>query len=397
MKVERIILFVVASLCVFPVGARKRHTINIPHDYQSVVVNEDSTVSFCYCGVARRVSVYGDFFYKGEDSTRYTDLRSKRVKMKLQSDGCFHATTRPIQSEVYTYCFKVNGKRKNDPLNNDTAWQMTHKWNIVTVGGNAQTELYLQPEQQGTLQHLCWYSSAEKLNRRVNIYLPAEYYKGQRDNVQCTKDSLPVLYLLHGISGYEGSWSERGRAIQILENLIAQGKCRPMILVLPDVNVRPQEGKPTHRSMFNNVINYSRLCHDHDIEQALVELTAFVDSTFRVSDEHYIAGLSDGARLAANTSNLLPNYFSAVGLFSPVVYKEQLPITNDKSPITNYYVYSGKSDMFHANAKRFNRRLDNKKIPHEYTETIGGHTWRNWRIYLSDFLMEVSKVHLTHG
>jgi len=377
-------------LCVLPSEARKRHTINLSHDYPSVVVNEDSTVTFCYCGVAKRVSVYGDFFYAGEDSTRYTDLRSKRVKMKRQSDGCFHATTRPIQSEVYTYCFKVNGKRVNDPLNNDTAWQMTHKWNIVTVGGTAQTALYQQPAQRGTMLHTSWYSSAEKLNRRVNIYLPSGY---EKDNHQSaiTNHHYPVLYLLHGISGYEGSWSERGRAIQILENLVAQGKCQPMILVMPDVNVKPQEGKPTHRSLFNNIMNYSRLCHDHDIERALVELTVFVDSTFHVSNHHYIAGLSDGARMAANTANLIPGYFSSVGLFSPVVHNEQLPIINDQSPMTNYYVYSGKTDMFHVNAKRFNRRLEKVQAPHEYTETIGGHTWRNWRLYLSDYMIKINQ------
>jgi len=372
-------------LCVLPLGARKRHMVTISSDYQSVVVNEDSTVSFCYCGAAKRVSVYGDFFYAGEDSTRYTDLRSKRVKMKRQSDGCFHATTRPIQSEVYTYCFKVNGKRKNDPLNNDTAWQMTHKWNIVTVGGTTQTALYQQPAQRGTMLHASWYSSAEKLNRRVNIYLPAGYENSQQPGQTCNSQQplakYPVLYLLHGISGYEGSWTERGRAIQILENLVAQGKCEPMILVMPDVNVKPQESTPTHRSLFNNIMNYPRLCHNHDIEQALVELTAFVDSTFCVSDEHYIAGLSDGARMAANTANLLPDYFSAVGLFSPVVHKEQLP----KDSAT-YYVYSGKTDMFHVNAKRFNRRLDKQKTAHRYVETIGGHTWRNWRLYLADFI-----------
>lgn len=376
MKSGKYLILVLMLLCVLPSEARKRHTINISQDYQSVVVNEDSTVTFCYCGVGKRVNVLGDFFYAGEDSTRYTDLRSKRVKMKRESDGCFHATTRPIQSEVYTYCFKVNGKRKTDPLNNDTAWQMTHKWNIVTVGGTPQTALYQQPARRGTLQQLSWYSSVEKLNRRVNVYLPAGYDT-------CT-NSLPVLYLLHGISGYEGSWTERGRAIQILENLVAQGKCPPMILVMPDVNVKPQEGTPTHRSLFNNIMNYSRLCHDHDIERALVELTAFVDSTFRVSDDHYIAGLSDGARMAANTANMLPNYFSAVGLFSPVVHKQQLP----KDSAT-YYVYSGKKDMFHVNAKRFNRRLEKAQAPHEYTETIGGHTWRNWRLYLVDFLIKL--------
>lgn len=370
------IFILLMLLCVLPSEARKRHTINISNDYQSVKVNEDSTVDFCYCGIGKQVYVQSDLFYADKDSTRYTD-KSRRIKMHKQSDGCFHVTTKAVQPEVYTYCFKVNGKRKNDPLNNDTAWQMTHKWNIVTVGGTAQTALYQQPAQRGTMLHTSWYSSAEKLNRRVNIYLPAGYSDTLR---------YPVLYLLHGISGYEGSWSERGRAIQILENLVAQGKSQPMILVMPDVNVKPQEGTPTHRSLFNNIMNYSRLCHDHDIEWALVELTAFVDSTFRVSDDHYIAGLSDGARMAANTANLLPNYFSAVGLFSPVVHKEQLP----KDSAT-YYVYSGKKDMFHANAKRFNRRLDKAHAPHEYTETIGGHTWRNWRLYLSDYMIKINQ------
>ena len=377
MKRTKYYILVLTLLCVLPLGARKQHFVNLPDDYPSVTVNEDSTVTFCYCGDGKRVSVYGNFFYVGEDSTRYTDLRSKRVKMTRQSDGCFHATTRPIQSDVYTYCFRVNGKRTIDPQNSDTAWQMTHKWNIVTVGGTPQTALYQQPAQRGTMQHLCWYSSAEKVNRRVNIYLPAGY--------DTCSYPLPVLYLLHGISGYEGAWSERGRAIQILENLVAKRLCRPMILVMPDVNVRPQEGKPTHRSLFTNIMNYSRLCHDHDIERALVELTAFVDSTFRVSDEHYIAGLSDGARIAANTANLLPNYFSAVGLFSPVVHKEQLPTDS-----ATYYVYSGKTDMFHVNAMRFNRRLETAQAPHEYTETAGGHTWLNWRLYLSDYMVKIN-------
>ena len=385
MKSKRYFILCLMLLCVLSSQARKRHTFNLSNDYQTVTVNEDSTVSFCYCGAARKVSVLGDFFYAGEDSTRYTDLRSKRVKLKLQSDGCFHATTRPIQSEVYTYCFKVNGKRKNDPLNNDTAWQMTHKWNIVTVGGTSQTALYQQPAQHGTLLRTGWYSSAEKLNRRVNIYLPAGY-DDTIVNRQSSNRQYPVLYLLHGISGYEGSWSERGRAIQILENLVAQGKCQPMILVMPDVNVNPKEGRPTHRSLFTNIMNYSRLCHDHDIERALVDLTSFVDSTFRVSNERFIGGLSDGARMAANTANLLPGYFSAVGLFSPVVHKDQLP----KDSAT-YYVYSGKTDMFHNNAKRFNRRLNKAQAPHEYTETIGGHTWRNWRLYLSDYLVKINQ------
>ena len=376
MKNQRCYILLLTVLCVLPLAARKRHTINISHDYQSVVVNEDSTVSFCYCGAGKQVYLQSDLHYADEDSSRYTD-RTHRIRMHKQSDGCFHVTTRPIQPETYTYCFRVNGKRKPDPLNNDTAWQKMHKWNVVTVGGSDQSDIYQQSAQQGSLLHSCWYSSAEGLCRRVNIYLPAAYM---------ANDSLPVLYLIHGLNGYEGSWTERGRAIQILENLVAEGRCEPMILVIPDVNFGVHEDRPSHHTLWNNVFNYPRLCHDHDIEKALLELIQMVDTTYRVSATHYIAGFSDGARLAANVANMLPGYFSSVGLFSPVVYKDQMP--NDSLQIS-YHIYTGKRDMFHPNAKRFCRRLNKEQVPHEYTETIGGHTWRNWRLFLSDFLTKL--------
>jgi len=383
-------------LCVLPIEART---------WQTVTVNEDSTVSFCYCGAARKVYVQTDLYDADKDSTRYTDLHTRRMKMERQSDGCFHVTTNAIQPETYTYCFRVNGRRKPDPYNNDTAWQKMHKWNVVTVGGSAQSDRYQQPAQQGTLHRMCWYSTAEGLCRRVNIYLPAGYFEEiTNDQLPITNNQYPVLYLIHGINGYEGSWTERGRAIQIMENLVAEGKCQPMILVMPDVNFGVHEDRPSHHTLWNNVFNYPRLCHDHDIEKALLGLIQMVDTAFRVSDTRYIAGFSDGARLAANAANLLPGYFAAVGLFSPVVHKDQLPTTNDQGLTTNdqglttndqglttdYYVYTGKRDMFHANAKRFHRRLTKAQVPHTYTETIGGHTWRNWRLYLSDYMVKIN-------
>ena len=369
------IILLLFLLCVLPAEASNRHIIRISSHYSSVTINEDSTLSFCYCGAAKRVSVQSDLLYADEDTSRYTD-HTRRIKMHLKSDGCFHATTRAVSPEMYTYCFRVNGKRKPDPLNTDTAWQKMHKWNVVNVGGSVQADLYKQPEQKGQLLRTTWYSSAEKLNRRVNIYLPAGF------DTQCLKTNFPILYLLHGINGYEGSWSERGRAIHIMENLVAMGKCEPMIIVMPDVNYGVHEDRPSHHTLWNNVFNYPRLCHDHDIELGLLELIQMVDTMYCSSGKRYIAGLSDGARIAANTSNLMPGYFAAVGMFSPVVHKKQLP--QDSVAV---YVYTGKKDMFHANAKRFYRRLEKKQTTRVYyMETTGGHTWRNWRLYLSDFL-----------
>lgn len=131
-----------------------------------------------------------------------------------------------------------------------------------------------------------------------------------------------------------------------------------------------------------------RLAYDYpDIEKALVELIQMMDSAYPVSGKHYIAGLSDGARIAANTANLLPGYFDAIGMFSPVVHKSQLPA--DSAMV---FVYTGKQDLFHPNAKRFKKRLEKNKTAHCYQETTGGHNWRNWRIYLSDFLRQIALI-----
>ena len=321
-------------------------------------------------------------------STRYNDMRTRKIKMHRGSDGCFHATTKQLVPETYTYCFRVNGKRKPDPYNNDTAWQMMHKWNIVSVGGTPQADLYLQPEIQGQLIQTKWYDRAENIYRRVNIYLPAGYSAPSLEGRDGER-FYPVLYLLHGINGYEGSWSEWGRVIQIIENLIACDSITPMIVVMPDCNTGVHEDRPSHHTLWNNVWHYPRLCRDHSLELALEDLMQYMDTTYRVSDQRYIAGFSSGARIAANIVNRYPDKFQAVGLFSPVIYKEQIPqksqISNHKSQIS-YHIYMGRSDMFINNGRRFHKRLTKSGIDHFYMENEGGHTWRNWRFYLTDFL-----------
>lgn len=377
---NKFIWLIVFLLCVLPSEARKRRSINISSDYRSATVNEDNTVSFCFCGAAKRVSVQTDMLFSGEDSTHYNDLHTRKFKMRKLSDGCFHVTTKPVQPETYTYCFRINGKRKPDPYNNDTAWQMIHKWNIVSVGGSPQADLYLPPKSQGQLIQTRWFDREEQLYRRVNIYLPALYSAPSLEGRDGER-FFPVLYLLHGINGYEGSWAERGRVIQIIENLIACDSIEPMIVVMPDCNTGKHTDRPSHHTLWNNVVHYPRLCRDHSLELALEDLMLHIDTTYRVSDQRYIAGFSSGARIAANIVNRYPDKFQAVGLFSPVVYKEQMP----KADIPPFYIYMGKDDMFINNGRRFHKRLTKSGIDHFYMENEGGHTWRNWRFYLTDF------------
>ena len=383
-----IILFSVSTLSYSETYNPQDDTIN--NQYQSVIINPDGTISFCYCGTGKRVSVQSDLFYADEDSICYVD-RTRRLKMHKDTDGCFRVKTKPVSPEMYTYCFRIDGKRTPDIMNMDTAWQKMHKWNVISISGSEYSDIYLPPIQQGELIRTRWFSTEEKLYRRVNIYLPAAY---SSDSIS----SFPVLYILHGINGYEGSWAERGRAIPILENLVERGEIAPFILVMPDCNVYPHEDRPSHHTLFNNIMHYSRLVRNHQIEHSISELIQMVDTTYRVSCQNYIAGLSDGARMAANIVNNHPDKFTAIGMFSPVVHKSQLPSAENHN--IDYYVYVGKQDMFYFNGKRFSKLLENEiskrntendNICYYYSESTGGHNWRNWRRYLADFLRLIAK------
>lgn len=219
--------------------------------------------------------------------------------------------------------------------------------------------------------HSYWYCRHEKTFRRVDIYVP-----------EAADEPLPVLYLLHGINGYEGSWQDKGGAIDTLRNMIADGRCKPMILVMPDCNKWPFKERPvSHGNLWKCLMHYGRLSREHELEQSISDLMDMIDTTYCVSS-CAVAGLSDGGRIAANVANLRPDRVRQVGLFSPVLHKDQLP--NDSTRI--YSVYVGKEDIFAPSGKRFHRRMKRAHYTHRYIVMKGNHNWKMWRRCLSHFL-----------
>ena len=220
------------------------------------------------------------------------------------------------------------------------------------------------------LIHTSWYSSVEKLHRNVDIYIP----QGE--------GPFPVLYLIHGINGYEGSWMEQGNAVDTLVTKIEQGACPPLILIMPDCNKWPYKVHPGGKNLWRYLTRYPRISKEHEIEYAISELMAMVDTTYQVSTFCAIAGLSDGARIAANVANLRPDCIHTVGLFSPVLHKDQLPSDSTQS----YLIYVGKQDIFKSSGKRFHRRMNKAGYPHRFIERKGNHNWRMWQACFADFL-----------
>ena len=193
------------------------------------------------------------------------------------------------------------------------------------------------------------------------------------------------MYLIHGINGYEGSWQDKGHAIDTLEAKIAAGLCPPMILVMPDCNKWPLKERPiNHGNLWKCLVHYSRLSHEHEIEYAISELMDVIDTTYDVSWQ-VIAGLSDGARMAANVANIRQASIRTVGLFSPVLHKEQLPKNEEQC----YCVYVGNVDFFYPSGSRFHKRLRKTSNNHQFVVLEGNHNWRMWSRCLSDFLEQL--------
>ena len=196
------------------------------------------------------------------------------------------------------------------------------------------------------------------------------------------QEPLPVLYLFHGINGYEGSWQDQGGAVDTLRKMIAEGRCEPMILDMPDCYKWPFTQRPvSHGNLWKCLMHYGRLSREHELEQSMSDLMDMIDTVYCVSS-CAVAGLSDGGRIAANVANKRPDRVRQVGLFSPVLHRDQMP--HDSTQL--YAIYVGSDDIFAPSGKRFHRRLSRAKHPHEYVVLKGNHNWRMWRRCLPLFM-----------
>ena len=325
------------------------------------------------------VVLQGDFLEEGDDTCMYMD--SPRVLLlKKDSAGVWSRTFRAAQPETYMYNFLIDGKMVTDPCNPQIFWRYKHQWNILSIGGSPQADLYLECKYKGSIDTLTYYSPNDRFRRRCTVYRPYGYTQEKK---------YPVIYLLHGLNGSEYAWLGLGRAAQILDNLIAQGEIPPVIAVMPDCNTGKRAKKVLHKSLFSNMLNYSAIKRSHIVD-AFPVLMSKIDSLYSISNKQedtFIAGLSAGAQFAADIVIANPHRFAAVGMFSPVVGKREVSKYPEQVQDTYYWISIGKKDFFYKNGLRFCKRLE--KSGHSlYDAHIfnNGHTWRLWRYSLSSFL-----------
>jgi enterochelin esterase family protein len=348
---------------------------------KSPIFNEDGSVTFfVHMPESRHVRIYCDC---GLRNRKYNVNREylQSARMSSDKDDLFTYTTPPLTPEVYTYRFKSRGQKLVDPHNADSIRVSNGKRSVFVVPGSPLSDLCMTDTLSGKMEQLGFWDRASGKTRRILLYLPPGY--------DSAGQAYPVLYLLHGIDGNERAWHDRGRAIQQVDNLIRQGKAEPMIVVMPDANPKKLVGQDEHVRLMRNLLLYSTWFHQ-DFEQMFPEIDSLLSTLYRIPSDksmRAVAGLSAGAAQSATLANLYKDNFKYVGLFSPVLHRKQLPVSSN----TVYWIGTGKTDIFHSQSRRFVRKLDQRQIPYLYYETGGGHVWRNWRLYLSEFLQFIFK------
>lgn len=324
----------------------------------------------------------------------------KQIPMVKGQDGVWTYTTSMPSPELHTYCFYVDGMRMLDPSNVYMIRDIATYTNYFLVDGELSQNYFVREVPHGTVSKV-WYPSPTlgMERRRMTVYTPAGYEDSNKQ--------YPVLYLLHGAGGDENAWSELGRAIQILDNLIAQGKAEPMIVVMPNGN-GAQEAVPGEypNSMYKPSFANPKTM-EGSFEKAFPDLMKYVESHYRtINDKNHraIAGLSMGGFHSLYISANNPDLFGYVGLFSAAINRQakgentyiyenleaKLAKQFSNAPKL-YFIGIGNTDFLFQDNVKYRELLDANGYKYEYMETDGGHEWRNWRKYLNHFVPELFK------
>jgi len=307
------------------------------------------------------------------------------IEMIKMDNGVWHVTVGPVSPGAYRYNFNVDGVFVLDPRNPLTSQSNMNSWSLFYVSGSDFMDTKDVPH--GDIAEITYYSKSLQCFRRMHVYLPPGYESG--------KGKFPIFYLLHGAFDCDDTWTTVGRAGFILDNLIAQQKAKPMIVVMPAGHTSPfrfGEARPTV---------------DEFILDFTSDIMPYIEKNYRVyTDRRHraIAGLSMGGGQSLNIA--IPNLdkFSYIGVFSAGVFgitgkgfgsesglkweeehKNILDNIKLKKNLRLIWFATGKDDFLLETSQATVDMLKKHGFNVIYKETPGGHTWINWRDYLNEF------------
>ncbi|WP_304237829.1 esterase [Jiulongibacter sediminis] len=350
---------------------------------RSPQVHDDQTVTFSYLAPdAKSVLLDGDQF------------GASNIPMTKDSIGIWSITVGPLKPDIYPYAFKVDGITVMDPANVDFFPNERFKASLVDVPGDKPLMHALQNVPHGTITYE-YYPSVEGSTGQLVVYTPPGYNKD-------AAKKYPVYYLISGTTDTEEDFFKVARVNFIMDNMIAEGKAKPMIIVMPYGNPIARIAEQTGGPKPNDVMN-------RDSEDAIKRLKFFetdlitnvipyVENSYRVipnGENRAIGGFSRGGgqtlRAAFNNMGTFEYVCSYASYISPSELESNYgELINNHTKTNNQLklLWSGigTEDFLYKGTTEFNQFLIDHKIELKTYETDGGHTWMNVKKYLNQTL-----------
>ena len=345
---RKIIFAVVALFVCVSVNAQFRRTPTPNDNLVSVERNEDGSVTFrIYAPNAKHVGLMGDIMARG-------------VNFVKAENGVWSATVPDVKSGAYRYTFTVDGITVFDPK----LPSLNEIQPVVEI--DAEDAFWGQKDvPHGAMSQVYYHSTTMGTTRRMHVWTPAGY--------NASKDKLPVLYLIHGGGDNDTGWPSIGRAGNILDNLLVEGKMVPMIVVMPNGSM------PTN--MFP--------------DELTKDIIPYIEKNYRVKSNaknRALAGLSMGGLETLDSFMAHPDMFGYINVMSSGWFtnnKEmfakgearlmEIAATLNKTAKLLIFTQGGPEDIAYANGKEMLKVFDKCGIKYEYSEMSGGHTWHVWR------------------
>jgi enterochelin esterase family protein len=298
-----------------------------------------------------------------------------RAPMTKDANDVWSITVGPIPAGIWEYGFQVDGVQMIDPGNPAIKPMREPRTSILHIPGTPPLPHDFQDVPHGTVRQHTYLSKALGRLRELVVYTPPSYD-------QQTDARFPTLYLQHGMGDNQATWVAHGTAHWILDNLIAQGKARPMVVVMMDGHASAGRGMAGFQ---NNTADFER--------DLLEDVMPFVEANYRVKNEaasRAIAGLSMGGGQSLTIGLNHPDRFAWVAGFSSAVPAREAiaGFLNDpaaaNAKLKLLWIGIGKDDFLLKQNEGFIATLKEKDIRHEWHLTDGSHSWPVWRLYLAD-------------
>ncbi len=332
----------------------------------------------------------------GIKSGVYEAQGTTTTEMTKDANGLWTVTLGPLEPNLYEYQFNLDGRKITDPGNDMPKPQRQVDTSLLLIPGTPPDFLDVQAGAHGTMRDDTYYSTTLGKNRQVLVYTPPSYDR--------SRAPLPVLYLYHGFYDTRYSWVTEGRLAQILDNLLAQGKSVPMIVVVPEAHALAFEPTPaTNPDFWSNLYAFWAKNQTTADEELFHDIVPFIQTHYNISDEpreRAIAGFSMGGLQAMETGIVHLGYFSWIGAFSPGSLSglgdEFRNALKDPNKINEnlrlFEIVTGDNDFMTGPAiHQFEIQLRALKIQHVYTVMPGTHSMLVWRPALANFLQEIFK------